>query len=76
MLVSLIEPTLRTLWAAPESPAWATAYIAVDVIAINLTILYLFARFGILTAYAFRALYYPMWHVIWGAARSSLLFER
>lgn len=76
VLVSLIEPTLQTLWASPASPAWVTAYVAVHVFAINLTILYLFGRFDFVTAYGFRVLYYLMWHGVWGAARLPLLFER
>jgi len=73
-LVAFIEPILQTIWASPDTPAWATAYVALHVFAINLAILYFFGRFDFLTAYGFRVLYYLAWHIGWGAARLPLLF--
>jgi hypothetical protein len=74
LLVALIEPTLQTIWASPETPSWVTAYVGIHVFAINLTVLYLFSRFDFLTAYGFRGLYYLGWHIVWGALRISLVF--
>lgn len=73
-LAAFIEPFLQAVWAAPDSPGWATAYVSVHVLIINLVLLYFFRRFGFLAAYGFRTLYYLVWHVAWGALRLPMLF--
>lgn len=73
-LAAFIEPVLQAVWAAPDSPGWATAYVSVHVLVINLVLLYFFRRFGFLAAYGFRILYYLVWHLAWGALRLPVLF--
>ncbi|MGD2045320.1 MAG: hypothetical protein PVJ80_10320 [Gemmatimonadota bacterium] len=74
VLAAFIEPVLQAVWAAPDSPGWATAYVSVHVLIINLMLLYFFRRFGFLAAYGVRTLYYLVWHVAWGALRLPMLF--
>jgi len=72
--VALIEPALQVVWGSEQSPMWASTYVAFHVFAINLVGLHLFRRFGFFSAYAFRASYYTVWHIIWGYLRPGLLF--
>lgn len=75
LVVALIEPALQALWAPPESPTWATAYVILHVLVINLTGLHFLRRYDFLTTYLFRVFYYLHWHVLWGFLRLHLLFE-
>jgi hypothetical protein len=72
--VALIEPAFQLVWASGQSPWWANTYVALHVFAINLVGLHLFRRFGFFSAYAFRASYYVVWHIVWGYLRLELLF--
>lgn len=73
-LAALIEPALQVAWAPADSPGWATTYVGLHVLAINVTALCLFERFDFLTALAFRTAYYLLWHIAWGSARLMILF--
>jgi hypothetical protein len=42
---------------------------------INLVQLTLFRRYDFLTMYAFRLVYYLVWHVAWGHLRLQVLFH-
>ncbi len=74
VLTALIEPTFQVVSGSGRSPTWATAYVGVHVLAINLTGLYLFKRHDFMTMYTFRAIYYVYWHILWGMLRLRLLF--
>jgi hypothetical protein len=74
VVVALIEPVFQVVWASGQSPWWANTYVAFHVLAINLVGLHLFRRFGFFSAYAFRASYYAVWHIVWGFLRLDLLF--
>jgi hypothetical protein len=54
--------------------AWATAFVAVHVLAINAVALWLFRRYDFVTMLGFRLLYYLPWHVVRGTAREELLY--
>jgi hypothetical protein len=75
VIVSLIEPIYQTRPMLGEYPAWAAAYVFLNVWVINLVGLALFNRYDFVTMYAFRLLYYLPWHIIWGHVRLSLLFD-
>ena len=74
VFVSMIEPVLQVVWGAGHSPGWANAYVGAHVLIINLLGLYLFARYDFFSMYFFRAAYYLLWHITWGALRLPFLF--
>ena len=69
-----IEPILQVAWGDAVSPAWANAYVGVQVLAFNVVGVYLLRRFGILRVLVYRLSYYLVWHVLWGYVRLGLLF--
>jgi hypothetical protein len=69
-----IEPILQVAWGHGVSPAWANAYVGVQVLAFNVIGVYLLRRFGILRVLVYRLSYYLVWHVLWGEVRLGLLF--
>lgn len=71
-----IEPILQVVWGAELSPAWADAYVGVQLVAFNLVGVYLLRRFGILRVLVYRLSYYLVWHILWGRVRLDLLFAR
>lgn len=70
LLVSLLEPTYQ-LWfvLAGQSLSWLDAYVWTHVWAINLVQLYLFRRFGFVSMYGMRLVYYLDWHIAWEYVR-------
>jgi hypothetical protein len=54
--------------------AWLDLFVAIHVFAINLVQLGLFRQFDFITAYAFRLVYYLLWHIAWGVWRQQWLF--
>jgi hypothetical protein len=74
IIVALIEPIFQALPMTGKFPAWSIAYVALNVLVINLVGLYLFKRYDLITMYAFRLMYYLPWHIIWGYLRLKLLF--
>lgn len=71
-VVSLLEPVFQTLSGQPI--LGTQVYVGLHVWAINLLQLYVFWRYGFVPMYAFRAIYYLYWHILWGALRLQLLF--
>ncbi|KAB1186931.1 MULTISPECIES: hypothetical protein [Haloferax] len=73
--VALLEPAfqLQAGFSGPI-PLWATVYVGLNILTINLAQLYLFRRYDFLTMYAFRLVYYLGWHVVWGTVRLGVLF--
>lgn len=75
IVVALLEPAFQTIFGLSNSmPVWAKIYMAFHILAINLTGLYLFRRFGFLPMYALRLFYYLIWHILWGYLRLEILF--
>lgn len=72
-MAAVIEPAFQVVWAPAASPAWATAYVSLHVLIINLIGLHFLRRYDFLTGYLFRVLYYVCWHVLWGFLRLRLL---
>ena len=74
--VALLEPVYQTLWmvSLDRYPVWAVAYDAIHVFAINLLQLIIFRRYDFVSMYAFRLVYYLIWHIGWGYFRLNLLF--
>jgi hypothetical protein len=81
-LVSVLEPSFQLLTAVFEVPvigaphayaAWALGYDWLHVLAINLCQLLIFKRYDFISMYAFRFVYYGIWHIAWGHVRLSVL---
>lgn len=81
-------PTDRTFWllaitvaaleagfqAATATTAATAVFSGLQLLAFGLVQLYVFRRFGFVSMYAFRLVYYSLWHIAWGAIRLHWLF--
>lgn len=73
--VALIEPFYQTIVAYSSSmPLWVTGYVGLHVFVINLCELVIFKHYDFVSMYAFRLVYYLIWHIVWGYLRLQLLF--
>lgn len=72
LAVALVEPLLQVFWAG--TLAWTELYTAVSVFLFGAAQLVIFRKYGFLSMYATRLLFYLLWHVIWGHFRLELLF--
>ena len=75
-LAVLPEPILQMVWGAAYSPAWANAYVGIQLLVFGLLGLALFRRHGFLAVYLYRLAYYAVWHIVWGYMRLGILFGR
>jgi len=75
LLVALIEPAYQTIagYSRPI-PMWVIAYAGLNVFVINLSELLIFKHYDFVSMYAFRLVYYLVWHIGWGYFRLQLLF--
>ena len=75
LFVALLEPVFQTAlgFSRPVSP-WATGFVALHIFLLNLCQLLIFKRYDFVSMYAFRLMYYLLWHIIWGVIRLKLLF--
>lgn len=83
LLVALLEPAFQTWAAVTETPivggptsyaASTVAYDSLHIFAINVCQLQVFRRYDFVSMYAFRLVYYAIWHIVWGHIRLSVLF--
>ena len=83
LLVALLEPAFQTWAAVTERPivgapssyaAPTVAYDSLHIFAINVCQLHMFRRYDFVSMYAFRLVYYAIWHVVWGHIRLGVLF--
>jgi hypothetical protein len=75
LVAAVLEPVFQTLFGLSDPiPIWAKAYVAVHILLINLSQLFIFQRYGFIPSYAMRLIYYLIWHVLWGHFRLDLLF--
>lgn len=81
--VSLLEPSFQVLAAVSGRPvvgaphsydARVLAYDGLHVWAINVCQLSIFRRYDFVSMWAFRLVYYAIWHVVWGELRLRVLF--
>ena len=72
--VSLLEPIFQLVASTWDAPWWANAYLGFHIFAINLLQLYIFKRYDFASMYAFRIVYYLLWHILWGQIRLQVLF--
>lgn len=74
LVVACLEPLFQVFAAPSTTSGWVLAYLALHLYAFNLVQLHLFRRYGFVTMYALRIVYYLWWHLLWGALRLELLF--
>jgi hypothetical protein len=74
ILVSLIEPVFQARPMIGQYPTWSAAYVFLNVWIISIVGLTLFQRYDFVSMYAFRLMYYLLWHIIWGHFRLKWLF--
>ena len=69
-LVAVIEPVYQVLAGfSSEVMPWVLAYVGFHVLAINICQLVILNRFDFISMYAFRLIYYLIWHIGWGYLR-------
>lgn len=73
LIVALVEPTYQVVFMERYT-TWATGSVWVNLFLFNITQLLTFKRYGFISMYALRLLYYLIWHVVWGVLRLELLF--
>ena len=73
-LIALIEPIFQIINFGRDYPVWAIVYIGANILVINLSQLWLFAKYDFMSMYALRLVYYILWHIIWGEIRLHWLF--
>ena len=75
LLVSVAEPVFQAVLSASDNyPLWAGLYVGFHIFLINFIQLWIFKRFDFLSMYAFRLVYYLIWHIGWGWVRLEVLF--
>lgn len=75
LVVALLEPVYQTVMGfSSPIPLWAVAYVSIHVFIINLAELIIFKRYDFISMYAFRLVYYLLWHIGWGYFRLQILF--
>lgn len=73
LIVALFEPTYQVTFMETY-PIWAMVAVWVNLFLFNITQLFTFRRYGFISMYALRLVYYLIWHVVWGVLRLELLF--
>lgn len=73
IITATLEPIYQTLFMTSFS-TWIIVLVWVNLYLFNLTQLVIFKKFDFVSMYAFRLIYYLIWHVIWGHERLTLLF--
>ncbi|WP_273565691.1 hypothetical protein [Maribacter halichondriae] len=73
LIVALFEPTYQIIFM-DNYPIWATGAVWINLFLFNITQLFIFKKYGFLSMYVLRLVYYLFWHIIWGALRLELLF--
>ncbi len=74
-VVALAEPLFQMYVGAVQgSPPALNAYVGAHVFVFNLLQLVVFRRWGFLSMYGIRLLYYFLWHIVWGYLRLQMFF--
>ena len=73
LIVALFEPTYQVIFMETYA-IWAMVAVWVNLFFFNTTQLFIFRKYGFISMYALRLLYYLIWHVIWGVIRLEFLF--
>ena len=75
IIISALEPLYQGVLGTPNDfPIGIKIYFGFHLFVFNFLQLYIFKRYGFLSMYSFRVIYYILWHVIWGFLRLEILF--
>ncbi len=73
IVAASLEP-LYQMWFSSHDSLITLIYTGIHVFLFSLVQLLIFKRFGFISMYCFRLVFYAIWHVAWGAIRLDLLF--
>lgn len=73
LIVAMFEPIYQVIHMGTY-PVWAMGAVGINLFLFNSTQLIVFKKYGFLSMYALRLVYYFLWHIIWGELRLPLLF--
>lgn len=75
-LISFLEPVYQlTIGGVDSTILWASLLVSLHIFLINLAQLYVFKKYGFLSMYWLRFVYYFIWHEVWGVIRLGVLFN-
>ena len=75
IIVACLEPVFQvSLGFSSAMPMWVMMYIGAHIFAMNLQQLRVYRRYGFIHMFAFRLIYYLIWHIVWGKIRLGVLF--
>jgi hypothetical protein len=74
LVVALVEPIYQVMpmSVSNQFPLWAIAVVGLNLFLFDLTQLLIFKRYDFISMYAFRLVYYLIWHILWGYLRLKL----
>jgi hypothetical protein len=74
VVVALIEPVFHVVMGSGGgAPSGLDLFVGVHVFLFTLVELNFFRRYDFVTMYAYRIVYYLLWHIVWGALRLEWL---
>lgn len=73
LIIATLEPTYQTIFM-DSFPTIATVVVWTNLFLFNLLQLIVFKKYGFISMYSLRLLYYSIWHISWGYFRLQLLF--
>lgn len=72
---ALVEPAFQASGAFGAGSVVALEiFMLMHLTLFSIVLLALYRRYGFVTAFAFRLVYYLVWHLLWGTARLQILF--
>jgi hypothetical protein len=74
-VAALVEPAFQASGIFGTGAVVALSiFMLVHLTLFSIVLLALYRRYGFVTAFAFRLVYYLVWHILWGTARLQILF--
>jgi hypothetical protein len=74
-VAAVVEPVFQASGIfGTGSVAALEIFMLAHLMAFSVVLLALYRRYGFVTAFAFRLVYYLVWHILWGTARLQILF--
>lgn len=74
-VAALVEPVFQASGIFGTGSVVALEiFMLVHLTLFSIVLLALYRRYGFVTAFAFRLVYYLVWHILWGTARLQILF--
>lgn len=76
VIVAVLEPLYQMVFMGSPDwfSLWARTCVSVHIFLINLVQLLIFKQYDFMSMYAFRLIYYLIWHIGWGFVRLRVLY--